>query len=244
MGQTKEALDYFQKSVQIDLTKLPIKPDVAPAPTVLFISYYQLGCTEQFELAYPEARSSFAKALILLEEFKREGRIGTPDATIGTWSYRQWFQAIIPRLEECEKAEEVVNDIEFAFKQPKDQVPGLLNTRLDVLIKRGDLSGAVITAEAFAKLADKEKIDLYNAACNYALCSGLATRHVPPNEVQHQQQSLELALKAMDLLRQAVAAGYNDIGHMKQDNDLNVLRMRDEFQKLIAELEAKQQDTP
>lgn len=43
----------------------------------------------------------------------------------------------------------------------------------------------------------------------------------------------------MDWLKQAVAAGFKDVAHMKQDTDLDALRDRDDFKKLIAELEAK-----
>ena len=43
----------------------------------------------------------------------------------------------------------------------------------------------------------------------------------------------------MDWLQQAVAAGYRNVAHIKKDNDLDALRDREDFKKLIAELEAK-----
>ena len=45
--------------------------------------------------------------------------------------------------------------------------------------------------------------------------------------------------RAMELLAKAVQAGYKDVAHMKKDTDLDPLRDRDDFKKLIAELEAK-----
>jgi hypothetical protein len=39
-------------------------------------------------------------------------------------------------------------------------------------------------------------------------------------------------------LRQAFFKGYKDAAHMKQDRDLDALRGRDDFKKLLAELEA------
>jgi len=47
------------------------------------------------------------------------------------------------------------------------------------------------------------------------------------------------AKRAIALLRQAVAKGYQDAEHMKNDHDLKALRERDDFKKLVAELEAK-----
>jgi NAD(P)H-dependent FMN reductase len=43
----------------------------------------------------------------------------------------------------------------------------------------------------------------------------------------------------MDWLQQAVAAGYKNVAHMQKDTDLASLRAREDFKKLMAELEAK-----
>jgi hypothetical protein len=46
------------------------------------------------------------------------------------------------------------------------------------------------------------------------------------------------AARALDLLRQAVARGYKDAALMKKDPDLDPLRQRDDYRKLLAEVEA------
>jgi hypothetical protein len=43
----------------------------------------------------------------------------------------------------------------------------------------------------------------------------------------------------MKLLRDAVSRGYKDVAHMNKDADLAPLRQREDFQKVVAELEAK-----
>jgi hypothetical protein len=43
----------------------------------------------------------------------------------------------------------------------------------------------------------------------------------------------------MKLLRDAVSKGWTDVAHMKNDTDLDPLRQRADFQKLIAELEGR-----
>jgi hypothetical protein len=45
--------------------------------------------------------------------------------------------------------------------------------------------------------------------------------------------------RAIELLKQAVAAGWNDVEQTKQDTDLDPLRARGDFKKLLVELEAK-----
>ena len=49
----------------------------------------------------------------------------------------------------------------------------------------------------------------------------------------------EYAERAVGLLRKAVQAGYKNHAHMKADPDLDPLRKRADFQKLLADLEAK-----
>jgi hypothetical protein len=49
----------------------------------------------------------------------------------------------------------------------------------------------------------------------------------------------QYADQAMELLRQAVKAGYTDAAHMTEDTDLDSLRGRDHFKKLLQELVKK-----
>jgi tetratricopeptide (TPR) repeat protein len=65
---------------------------------------------------------------------------------------------------------------------------------------------------------------LYDLACVHALCA-VATKEE------------KTAAKAVDLLRQAVAKGYKEVEHMRKDSDLDSLRQREDFKKLVADLE-------
>src|SRR5438132_216137 len=75
---------------------------------------------------------------------------------------------------------------------------------------------------------------LYDVACLYALCAG-ADRTGPDTA----RLAKECADEALTLLQHAVAKGYQNAAHMKQNRDLAALRQRPDFQKLLAELEAK-----
>jgi hypothetical protein len=70
----------------------------------------------------------------------------------------------------------------------------------------------------------------YDTACVYAL-SAAAAKH-------DAKLSNEYAARALELLREAVAQGYKDVAHIKKDKDLDPLRDRDDFKKLMAQLEA------
>jgi hypothetical protein len=47
----------------------------------------------------------------------------------------------------------------------------------------------------------------------------------------------KLAARAVELLRQAVGKGFKNTAHMKRDTDLDALRGREDFKKLLADLE-------
>jgi hypothetical protein len=94
-------------------------------------------------------------------------------------------------------------------------------------------------AQAVAEVAELSKMPHWNAgqwydfACVYALASGKSAG-----------QKQEYADRAMDLLRQAVKAGWKDAAHVKEDTDLDSLRGREDFKKLLQELENKSAPRP
>jgi hypothetical protein len=101
--------------------------------------------------------------------------------------------------------------------------------------------------ETAAKMKERatKADELYDAACLYALCAAAADRDRPsppaplPQRGERGEKKKQLADEAMKLLQQAVAKGYNNATHMARDRDLDALRQRDDFKKLLAELEAK-----
>jgi hypothetical protein len=77
--------------------------------------------------------------------------------------------------------------------------------------------------------ADKQTF--YTGACIYSVSSAA------PGVTAEQAE--RYAVRAMELLRRAVDKGYKDLMNLKKDKDLDALRLRDEFRKLLTELEAK-----
>jgi tetratricopeptide (TPR) repeat protein/tRNA A-37 threonylcarbamoyl transferase component Bud32 len=78
--------------------------------------------------------------------------------------------------------------------------------------------------------------ELYDLACVYALCSAAALRDAKLAEAQRRQLSGQYAMRAVTALRQAAAKGYRNVEHMKVDSDLDVLRGRDDYRKLLSEM--------
>ena len=75
---------------------------------------------------------------------------------------------------------------------------------------------------------------LYYTAWAHAVVAGMIRDQDPSAEAE--KQSKTEADLAMDWLRKAVAAGFRNAEHMAKDADLDVLRKRPDFIKLMAEL--------
>jgi serine/threonine protein kinase/tetratricopeptide (TPR) repeat protein len=94
-------------------------------------------------------------------------------------------------------------------------------------------ANAGMLAEAVAEVADLAAMPNWSAgqwcdfACVYAVASG---------KIADKKQVY--ADRAMELLYQAVKAGYKDAAHMKRNPNLAPLRDRDDFKMLLADLEA------
>jgi hypothetical protein len=96
---------------------------------------------------------------------------------------------------------------------------------------------AVRTAETCRDLGWDAPADAYGAACFLGWCIPIVAKHDKLDDKQRQEAALFYGDAAMKLLRDAVSKGYKDVAHMKKDTDLDPLRQRGDFQKVVAELE-------
>jgi tetratricopeptide (TPR) repeat protein len=112
------------------------------------------------------------------------------------------------------------------------------------LLELGDHAGAAVAAADLARIAFEPANDAYKAACFLARCIGLAQKDKALPQVQRQELARSYGDQAVQTLRQALAKGYKDIAHLQKDKDLEPLRDRDDFKKLLAEVESKSTKSP
>jgi hypothetical protein len=98
---------------------------------------------------------------------------------------------------------------------------------------------AVRTAEARRDLDWNAPADAYDAACLLSPCVPIVAKHDKLDGKQRKEAAQFYGDAAMKLLREAVSKGYKNVAHLKKDTPLAPLRQRDDFQKLVAELEGK-----
>ncbi len=115
-------------------------------------------------------------------------------------------------------------------------IPFAMSLRGQHFQKIGDPAGCRATAEMWEKLNRTDAKSLYATARFRAVTAGIQAKTPGADAARLAKDDAD---RAMQWLHKAVQAGYKDSAHMKKDTDLDPLREREDFKKLIAELEKK-----
>jgi hypothetical protein len=106
-----------------------------------------------------------------------------------------------------------------------------------VLRELSATSGAQAAAQLL-EASDATLDDCYLAGCIFCACIGSIQMDKELSGRQRNEQAQAYADKAMAAFRRAIKKGYKRLDEMKHEPVLQVLRNRDDFKKLLAELEA------
>jgi serine/threonine protein kinase/tetratricopeptide (TPR) repeat protein len=228
LGRHADALTLHEETLALQKVRLgPDHPDTLLTMLNLTGSYAALG--------------RHADALTLREETlaRRRAKLG-PDhpETLRTMG------CVAESLVRLGRGAEAVPIIDECLRQAAGKavdpkvIPGAMGLRLQHFQNAKDAAGCRATAEMWEKLNRTDAAGLYNAACFRAVAAAVIKVDPKTPGADATRLAQEEADRAMDWLKKAVAAGYKDAAHMTQDTDLDVLRDRADFRKLVAQLEA------
>ncbi|HEV2949358.1 MAG TPA: tetratricopeptide repeat protein, partial [Gemmataceae bacterium] len=233
VGEEAKAVAVLQETLSLRDHRAKAEPGNLMEQSFIAFTFGQLGEAEQVGMNLAAALRAFATSVELFEKLEQAGSLKDQFFLNALRNYRQ-------RLALCRKAERATKDLDFALQQPAAEVPALLDLRVRFLLRAQNLTAAVESAAMMKERAGDKLEQLYDAACEYALCAGAAKQIKNPDAGATGFENL--AKEAITLLRQAVSMGYKEAAHMKQDKDLAALRNRQDFQMLVAELEARNKD--
>jgi tetratricopeptide (TPR) repeat protein len=111
--------------------------------------------------------------------------------------------------------------------------------RASVLAYQGEHTKAIEEAEVLVRKGGLAWIHFYNICCVYSVASDSAGSDSKLSVAERATRRAQYADRAMEYLRLAIARGYQRVPELKSDKDLNPLRSRADFQKLVQELELK-----
>jgi tetratricopeptide (TPR) repeat protein/tRNA A-37 threonylcarbamoyl transferase component Bud32 len=115
-------------------------------------------------------------------------------------------------------------------------IPLVLDLRLRHFEKAGDAAGCRATAERWEGTKRTDAESLYTAACMRAVTAAVARRASGAPGAEATRTARADADRAMAWLKRAVAAGFKQGERIKKDRDLDALRDREDFKKLLADL--------
>ncbi len=225
LGRHSEALTLREETLKVQKAKLGSDhPDTLMSMHNVAHSYYALG-------RHPEALALREETLKL-----RKATLGAdhPD-TLQSMNNLAYSYAALGRHSEAQTLREETLKLRKAKLGPDHPVTlASMHNLANSYSSLGRHSEALALYEETLKLR-KGKLGanhhdtvetIYNIACVHALMIAKA---------DDRDKEADLAI---DWLKQAVAAGFKNAAHMKKDTDLDPLRAREDFKKLIAELEA------
>ncbi len=200
-------------------------PAVAQHRVDLGGSYCNFGILVRNSGHPDESLEWFEKAIRTLSTVYEQDRRLVPARTFLRNSH--WSQAeTYDRLRKFAEANKHwAKAIELSSTEGK---PAIRSARATSRLQAGQVAEAVAEVAELTKNPFWDAGSWYNFACLCAIASG--------NSADKKQ---EYADRAMDLLQKAVRAGFNDAAQMAKDPDLDPIRARDEFKKLIERLGMK-----
>ncbi len=151
---------------------------------------------------------------------RREFQIALEQSTDpGERTYLGWcIQAIDTEPERRRQSEAIASALELNSRA----------RRANSLVQDGKVAEAVAEVVELTKNATWNAGQWYDFACVYSLASAKIA-----------DKRKEFADRAMELLQKAVTEGWNNAKHTAKDRDLDPIRDREDFKKLLAEMERK-----
>jgi tetratricopeptide (TPR) repeat protein len=109
----------------------------------------------------------------------------------------------------------------------------------EVLVRGKQHAAAAQAAVDLAGVRPRNGEDAYDAAGLLVQCMTAAQEDQSLAKPRRDQLSQRYAEQSLNLLREAVKRGFKELERFKKDKELDPLRMRPDFQRLLTELEAK-----
>jgi len=222
-----EARTAYQKAIQIYERLASEFPADTRYVVALAGTYSNMGRLVGDEGKLEESLPWVTKGIGILEAaMRRDQRVAKVRETLCVAS---WTRAMT--LCGLSRYAEALKDWDRAIEMDDGRYPSLLRIkRASNLLNVKDHVRATADAAAIAESSTATAEDLYNAACVYSLSSQLAADDALRIESYRG--------KAVEILRQALAKGYQDLERIRTHGDLEALRSRDDFQQLMKELDA------
>jgi tetratricopeptide (TPR) repeat protein len=211
----------------------------------LALSYYNIGLDA-------EEPAAALRALERARDIRTELVRDNPTVTQFHSNLGETYHHLARQLRKMGRREEALAAYRQAVSEQRvalEKVPQVTLYRQRLNTTYHDLAGllrelgraaeAADTSEECLKLWPGHVTELYTVGCELALCVRLAGQGRAELTARQEAERRGYADRAVELLRQAVAAGFKDLKKLRENPDLDPLRARDDFKQMLAELAEK-----
>jgi tetratricopeptide (TPR) repeat protein/tRNA A-37 threonylcarbamoyl transferase component Bud32 len=245
LGRMEEAVPEFAKAVEIEQKLIDVYPSVFYLKNNL--AYFLIDQSRAFNQSgrLEESLQTSRKATKILQGLIEAQP--TDESYFGNIGESHCQSALVllalgkpdEALAECDQAlrlyQRVAGDPPKKKGKQIAQALGRRGVALQRLARPGEAAAAYRKAIGlWEQLGRQNPEELYESACLYALLHGIAREKgsgLTPAEGDAAGE------KAMTTLRRALDAGHRSLTDLRKNTDLDSLRNRPEFQKMLAELE-------
>jgi tetratricopeptide (TPR) repeat protein len=240
LGKRGEADAAYREALAIQEMLTADFPNESDYATLLGAGYCNFGILTRESGQLETALGWFQKAIARLGPVVNK----EPRLVQAREFLRNSHQIRARTLDDLGRHSDAVRDWERALELDdggrKDYLrANLAGSRLRQSQKDKDGAGCLAAAAEYEALKRTDAGELYDSACHRAICAAVIREDPKTPHADAPRLAKEQADLAMGWLHRAVAAGYKDAAHMKKDEDLDALREREDFKKLLAELQAK-----
>jgi serine/threonine protein kinase len=236
-GQREVALQSYEQARAIWERLVAAHPDVPDYQIRLGGTYVNLGSLVADNGKPEDSLLWYAKAISLIRQHE-------PSNSTARLFLRNAYLSRARALSNLSRHAEALKDWDRTLAL--ETGPDRNRLRLEcakTLAYLGQHAQASAEANDLAQAKGMTAGNLYNLACVYALSSAAAAKDASLPQADRNRLAERHAARAVELLTQVQATGYFKdrarVERLKKDSDLDPLRSRDDFQKLLAELEAK-----
>jgi serine/threonine protein kinase/tetratricopeptide (TPR) repeat protein len=219
LGRRAEAEEKYRRALTLREKLAAEFPDVSAYQVELSGSLVNFGDLVRAGGNPADSLEWFARAIAILAPVVKQ----EPELAIARQFLRNahWVRAVT--LVQLGRHEDAVKDWDQAVAlSPAADQGSFKALRALSQVKAGQVAAAVAEVAELTKTSKWTAAQWYDFARVYALASA-----------RDKNKQEEYAVRAVELLRRALQAGYNNVEQMQKDADLDPLRGRDDFKKLM-----------
>jgi serine/threonine-protein kinase len=236
LGWRDQAEETFRRLVRMNEQAAHLRPGDLMQAVHLGGSYCNFGNRLRENNKASEALETYTQAVELLEAaLKKDAKNGVAQQYLCVTLHMRGML-----FSQLGRHTEALRDLDRAMRIGTGSDRALARAKRSTALARQSHHGEALREAEGAVEEGKPTDDiLYVASVTYALAAAGVRQDTTRPPAERDRLTEQYSARAVDLLRQGIFKGYRDAAQIRTDPDLDPLRQRDDFQKLLAELETK-----